>query len=278
MTSNELPHYPSFAMRTKTGPLQENRGDENDPHRHHDEEAVSQIVHPEQGAPEVTDPDQHVLPVNGNEPSRDAAGLHRTEPVAADDGKQAHHLATPVDTSTASLHQAGEGHARQSHISAAGSLPFSKPGWPSKLKRSNSVTVDTLPASMNARQSDTTFKETLSAFTHAGGETDTVTETVTLSGKNYSSLKSEKSRKRKADEKKGSKKDPKKREKGKTNRIYSTVTDIALYEYTWAPHTNSRFYIVKSDMRLINSGNIHIKKRYAVYVYAWVNLSVRARI
>ena len=222
MTSNELPRYPSFAMRTKTGPLIENRGDENNPHRHDDEEAVSQAIHPEQEAPEVTDTHQHVLPVSGNDPSRYTAGIHRTEPAAADDGKQAHQLATPVDTSTASLHQAGEGHARHSHISAAGSVPFSKPCWPSKLQRSQSVTMDTLPA-----QSDTTFKETLSAFgvtnTHAipaspevcilsaGGEM----HTVTLSEKNYSSSKSEKSRKRKFDEKKGSRKDPKSGKKGK---------------------------------------------------------------
>jgi hypothetical protein len=70
---------------------------------------------------------------------------------------------------------------------------------------------------MNARQNtgEAPFKESLSAF-HAtagtGGET-----TVTLNGKEYSSSKSDKSRKRKADEKKVSKKDPKKREKGNTN-------------------------------------------------------------
>ena len=44
-------------------------------------------------------------------------------------------------------------------------------------------------------------------------------------------------------------------------------TDIALCAS--APHTNSGFYIVKSAMRLINSGNLHIKKQYAVLVYAY---------
>ena len=41
---------------------------------------------------------------------------------------------------------------------------------------------------------------------------------------------------------------------------------IALF--AWAPHTNSRFYIVKSVMRLMNIGNFPIKKRYAVWVCA----------
>ena len=68
---------------------------------------------------------------------------------------------------------------------------------------------------MHARQDtgEAPFKESLSAFHAAagtGGET-----TVTLNGKEYSSSKSDKSRKRKADEKKGSRKDPRKREKGK---------------------------------------------------------------
>ena len=62
MTSNELPRYPSFAMRTKTGPLIENRGDE----------GMSQVVRPEPVPPEVTE-DQHVLPVSGNEPYGNAA-------------------------------------------------------------------------------------------------------------------------------------------------------------------------------------------------------------
>jgi hypothetical protein len=45
------------------------------------------------------------------------------------------------------------------------------------------------------------------------------------------------------------------------------VEDIILY--AWAPHTDPGFTIVKSAMRLINSGNLHIKKHYAVLAYAW---------
>jgi hypothetical protein len=38
--------------------------------------------------------------------------------------------------------------------------------------------------------------------------------------------------------------------------------DIVLY--AWAPQPNSRFYIVKSARRLINSGNLPIKNPDAV--------------
>jgi hypothetical protein len=73
-------------MRTKTGPLIENRGDE----------GTSQVIRPEPVAPKVTDSDQHVSPVSGNEPSGHAAEDLHTGPMA------------------------GEGHARRSRISAAG--------------------------------------------------------------------------------------------------------------------------------------------------------------
>jgi hypothetical protein len=78
------------------------------------------------------------------------------------------------------------------------------------------VTADTSIVSLNARQDtgEAPFKESLSTFHAAagtGGET-----IVTLNGKEYPSSKSDQSRIRKADEKKGSKKDPKKREKGNT--------------------------------------------------------------
>jgi hypothetical protein len=53
----------------------------------------------------------------------------------------------------------------------------------------------------------------LSAF-HAAAGTGGKT-TVTLSGKEYFSSKSDQSRKRKADEKKGSRQEPRKREHGK---------------------------------------------------------------
>ena len=184
MTSNELPRYPSFAMRTKTGPLIENRGDE----------GISQVVRPEPEAPEVTD-DQHVLPVSGNEPYGNAAEDLHTGPMA------------------------GEGHARRNRISAAGSLPFSKPSWPSKLQRSNSVTADTSISSMNARQdmgeAPYNFKESLSAFHAPANPEGEMNDTVILNGKEYSSSKSEKSRKRNSDGKKGSRKDPKSGKKGK---------------------------------------------------------------
>ena len=168
MTSNELPRYPSFAMRTKTGPLIENRGDE----------GMSQVVRPEPVPPEVTD-DQHVLPVSGNEPYGNAAEDLHTGPMA------------------------GEGHARRNRISAAGSLPFSKPSWPSKLQRSNSVTADTSISSMNARQdmgeAPYNFKESLSAFHAPANPEGEMNDTVILNGKEYSSSKSEKSRKRNSD-------------------------------------------------------------------------------
>jgi hypothetical protein len=104
-------------------------------------------------APEVTDLDQHVLHVNGYEPSRYAPEDHPTGP-AAEERHAVSHLATPADLSTATLQMAGEEHARRSRISAAGRLPFSRPCWPSKLQRSNIVTSDTSIAAMNARQSE----------------------------------------------------------------------------------------------------------------------------
>jgi hypothetical protein len=47
-----------------------------------------------------------------------------------------------------------------------------------------------------------------------------------------------------------------------------TVNFEVIALYAWAPHTISGFYIVKSAMRLINSGNLYIKNPYAVWVYA----------
>jgi hypothetical protein len=44
---------------------------------------------------------------------------------------------------------------------------------------------------------------------------------------------------------------------------YGTVRFITLYDGLYFG-----FYIVKSAMRLINSGNLHIKKQHAVWIYA----------
>ena len=132
MMSNELPRYPNFVMRGKTGPLLED----------YREQEASQVVHPEQVALEVTDHDQHVSPMNGNAPFRYVVEYHPTGP-AAGKGHAERHLATPADLSTSTLQTAGEGHAGRSRISAADSLPFSRPSWPSELQGSNCVTSDT---------------------------------------------------------------------------------------------------------------------------------------
>ena len=99
MMSNELPRYPNFVMRRKTGPLLED----------YREQEASQVVHPEQVALEVTDPDQHVSPVNGNAPFRYVVEYHPTGP-AAGEGHAESHLAAPTDLSTATLQMVGEEH------------------------------------------------------------------------------------------------------------------------------------------------------------------------
>jgi hypothetical protein len=57
----------------------------------------------------------------------------------------------------------------------------------------------------------------------------------------------------------------------------STVNlqDIALFAR--APHTNTRFHIVKSAMRLINSGNLPIKTPYESAVHDYESDPVQAK-
>jgi hypothetical protein len=47
------------------------------------------------------------------------------------------------------------------------------------------------------------------------------------------------------------------------------MTSKVIALFVWAPQPISGFYIVKSAMRLINSGNLPIKKPDAVWIYAF---------